>query len=46
MRVSRLAEFAVTLSVCAAAFGQTSTKPAVPSDAQKAFDEMKTLVGT
>ncbi len=45
MKFLRLAIPAVMLALCAVTYGQTPAKPAAPSDAQKAFDLMKTLAG-
>ncbi len=45
MKSWRLVLSAVILSVCAVAYAQSPGKPVAISDAQKAFDLMKTLAG-
>lgn len=46
MKVLRVAISISILSVCVAAYGQSPGKPVASSDAQPAFDLMKTLAGT
>ena len=46
MRVLRVAASIVLMAVCAVAYGQSPGKPVASSDAQAAFDSMKTLAGT
>lgn len=46
MKVLRTAACLVMLAVCTVTFGQSPDKPIVNSEAQVAFDLMKTLTGT
>jgi hypothetical protein len=46
MKVVRPAVSALMLAICIVNHGQTSSTPVAPSDAQKAFDLMKTLAGS